>query len=299
MSSSPKRSLQSWWSPAKKWLASHGSIFNGFLGARGNQWELEESTEEEGEEKRIDEPIPNIEEVEKIIGYTFKEQSLLCQAFIHSSYHSHKYESYERLEYVGDSVLNLMITKQQYSMYPDLPPGLLSPLRAANVDTEKLARVAVRHKFHKFLRHSQPILRKRISIFIDALPNYPIHSHGLIAAPKVLADVVESTIGAVFIDSNASLDKTWEVTKTLLEPIITPEMLETNPVKKLKEMCQKHKLKVELVDLWAKNRTCEVLVDNQYRGRGKCLQKKEVALNRAASEAYDEVLRVLGDTKSS
>ncbi|CAH9115757.1 unnamed protein product [Cuscuta epithymum] len=276
MSSSPKRSLQSWWSPAKKWLASHGSIFNGFLGARGNQWELEESTEEEGEEKRIDEPIPNIEEVEKIIGYTFKEQSLLCQAFIHSSYLSHKCESYERLEYVGDSVLNLMITKQQYSMYPDLPPGLLSPLRAANVDTEKLARVAVRHKFHKFLRHSQPILRKR-----------------------VLADVVESTIGAVFIDSNASLDKTWKVTKTLLEPIITPEMLETNPVKKLKEMCQKHKLKVELVDLWAKNRTCEVLVDNQYRGRGKCLQKKEVALNRAASEAYDEVLRVLGDTKSS
>lgn len=85
-----------------------------------------------------------------------------------------------------------------------------------------------------------------------------------------------------------------QVTKTLLEPIITPEMLEANPVRKLFEICQKHKLKVQLIDLWAQNKTCEVLVDNQFRGRGKCLQKKEVALNRAASEVYNEVVNVLG-----
>ncbi|VFQ89461.1 unnamed protein product [Cuscuta campestris] len=297
-SSSQLRSLQSLWSPAKKWIASYGSIFNNFLGARGNPWELKESTRhEQGEELRIDESIPNIGEIEKIIGYNFNEQSLLCQAFTHSSYHK-KCESYERLEYVGDSVLNLMITQQQFLMYPNLPPGMLSPLRAANVDTEKLARVAVKHRFHKFLRHNKPVLQKRINLFLGALPKYPLHSHGLIAAPKVLADVVESTIGAVFIDSNASLDKTWEITKALLDPIITPEMLETNPVKKLNEICQKHKLKVQLIDLWAQNRTCEVLVGSQFRGRGKCLQKKEVALNRAANEAYDELVRVLGCAKS-
>nr|GMC81646.1 ribonuclease 3-like protein 3 isoform X1 [Ipomoea batatas]GMC88277.1 ribonuclease 3-like protein 3 isoform X1 [Ipomoea batatas] len=281
--------LQSFWSPAKKWLASYGFIFNDFLGTKGNQWELKESLQEPGELMTES----NIEEVEKIIGYNFNDKSLLCQAFTHISYHPNCV-SYERLEYLGDSVINLMITKQQISTYPDLPPGLLSPLRAANVDTEKLARVAVKHKFHKYLRYKQPKIKKRINIFIDALPNYPLHSHGLIAAPKVLADVVESTVGAVFIDSNASLDKTWKVTKTLLEPIITPEMLEANPVRKLFEICQKHKLKVQLIDLWAQNRTCEVLVDNQFRGRGKCLQKKEVALNRAASEVYNEVVNVLG-----
>ncbi|KAJ8554526.1 hypothetical protein K7X08_025204 [Anisodus acutangulus] len=50
-----------------------------------------------------------------------------------------------------------------------------------------------------------------IQLFINALPEYPLHSHGLINAPKVFVDVVESTIGAVFIDSNSSIDTTLEV----------------------------------------------------------------------------------------
>ena len=51
----------------------------------------------------------------------------------------------------------------------------------------------------------------QIQAFITALAQYPSHSHGLIDAPKVLVDVVESTIGAVFIDSNSSIDTTWKV----------------------------------------------------------------------------------------
>lgn len=54
-------------------------------------------------------------------------------------------------------------------------------------------------------------LYSQIQSFINALPEYPLHSHGLINAPKVLADVVESNLGAVFIDSNSSIDTTWEV----------------------------------------------------------------------------------------
>ncbi|KAJ8554527.1 hypothetical protein K7X08_025205 [Anisodus acutangulus] len=54
------------------------------------------------------------------------------------------------------------------------------------------------------------ITEDKIQSFINALPEYPLHSHGLINAPKVLADVVESTIGAVFIDSNSSIDTTLE-----------------------------------------------------------------------------------------
>lgn len=51
----------------------------------------------------------------------------------------------------------------------------------------------------------------QIQEFVAALPKYPLHSNGLIDVPKVLADVVESTIGAIFIDSNSSLETTWEV----------------------------------------------------------------------------------------
>lgn len=109
-----------------------------------------------------DEISQNVEEVQKIIGYDFNDRNLLRQAFTHPSCHKDCI-SYERLEYVGDSVLNLMITKQQFFKYPNLPPGLLSPLRAANVDTEKLARAAVKHSFHKYLRHEKPILTRRVS----------------------------------------------------------------------------------------------------------------------------------------
>lgn len=240
--------------------------------------------------------LQDLEEVERIIGYSFNNRSLLYQAFTHPSYHR-DCVSYERLEYVGDSVLNLFITKEQFSKYPDLPPGLLTPLRAANVDTEKLARVAVRHNFHSYIRFGTPVYRKRIQAFIDALPKHPLHSHGLINAPKVLADVVESTIGAVFVDSNYSIDTTWEVASDLMKPIITPEMLEKNPVKKLNEICQKHKLKVKVMDLWSQEGTYKVFVDNKLRGTGTCHAKKETALNRAANDAYNEVLLILGPKK--
>ncbi|XP_055824571.1 ribonuclease 3-like protein 3 [Solanum dulcamara] len=266
-------------------LQKYGAVLNRFLpGILAN--------EEVTKRALQDEISKNVEEVQKIIGYDFNDPNLLRQAFTHPSYHKDCI-SYERLEYVGDSVLNLMITKQQFFKYPNLPPGLLSPLRAANVDTEKLARAAVKHSFHKYLRHEKPILTRRIQSFINVLPEYPLHSHGLINAPKVLADVVESTIGAVFIDSNSSIDTTWEVAKTLLEPIITPEMLQTNPVKKLYETCQKHKLKVRVVDMWSHDGSFEVFVDNEMRGKGMCHVKKEIALNRAANKAYNEVIGML------
>lgn len=108
------------------------------------------------------ESLPSLEEVEKIIGYSFKNQSLLQQAFTHQSY-QHKCESYERLEFVGDSVLNLLITRQQFNMYPNLPPGMLSPLRSANVDTEKLARVAIKYDLLKYLRHNNRKLSQQVS----------------------------------------------------------------------------------------------------------------------------------------
>lgn len=108
------------------------------------------------------EALPRLQEVEEILGYTFKNSDLLEEAFTHASYQE-KCLSYERLEYVGDSVLNILITKEQYFLYPNFPPGVLSSLRSANVDTEKLARVAVKNKLHKYLRLRQPVLRKQVS----------------------------------------------------------------------------------------------------------------------------------------
>lgn len=71
-------------------------------------------------------------------------------------------------------------------------------------------------------------------------------------------------------------------------------MLQANPVKKLYEICQKKKLSVRLVDLWRREGTYEVFINNQLRGTGKCREKKEIALNRAANNAYNELVRTIG-----
>ncbi|KAL7142287.1 hypothetical protein ABFS83_08G114000 [Erythranthe nasuta] len=259
--------MGSWWgsffSPANTYrrrLRRYGYILSSYL--KGNE-NVDVVLQMEAETKSLQ----SLEEVEKMIGYNFKNRSLLNEAFTHPSYRKNC-TSYERLEYIGDSVLNLLIAKEQFSKYPNLPPGLLTPLRAANVDTEKLARVAIQHNFHRYIRLGTPVLKK-----------------------QVLADVVESTVGAVFVDSDYSIDTTWEVASYLMEPIITPEMLEKNPVKKLFEICQKYKLKVRLVDQWSQEGTYKVFVDNQLRGKGMCREKKEIALNRAANDAYKEVFR--------
>lgn len=121
--------------------------------------------DEEGTSSFTAEPLACLGEVENIIKYSFKDKSLLRQAFTHASY-QYKCDSYDRLEFVGDSVLGLLITRHQFSMYPNLSPGFLSILRAANVDTEKLARVAVNHNLHKYLRHRNHNLSKQVSYSI-------------------------------------------------------------------------------------------------------------------------------------
>ncbi|KAL7185837.1 hypothetical protein ACSBR2_027740 [Camellia fascicularis] len=246
--------------------------------------------EDEEESESMTELFPSLDEVEQIIGYNFKDKSLLRRAFTHSTYRD---ESYERLEYLGDSVLNLLIARRDYFGYPDLPPGRLTRLRAVNVDTEKLARVAVKHDLYKYLRHKKPLLDGQIREFMDAISEYPFHSNGLIDAPKDLADIVESTIGAIFIDSNSSLDTTWKVIKSLLEPRITLTMLQAHPVTKFYELCQKHRFKVQFVDLWKESGAIEVFVDNKFVGKGTYSPKKLIALNRAANNAYNVTVKNL------
>lgn len=119
--------------------------------------------EKDGDEDEEEAWKKNLEEVEEIVGYKFNDPNLLRQAFTHSSYRSEC--SYERLEYMGDSVLNQLITKEHYFLYPELPPGKLTPLRAFNVDTEKLARVAIKYNLHKYLRHRKPLLEGQVSRF--------------------------------------------------------------------------------------------------------------------------------------
>lgn len=85
--------------------------------------------------------------------------------------------------------------------------------------------------------------------------------------------------------------------KTLLEPIITPATIGTHPVTMLYQFCQKRNLKVKFVDLWKESTAFDVLVDDQHVGRGVCGLKKEIACNRAAKNAMDNIGRIFGESR--
>ncbi|CAN6342542.1 unnamed protein product [Urochloa humidicola] len=89
--------------------------------------------------------------VERLLGYRFRDRALLEEALTHQSF-SDSVTSYQRLEFVGDAALGLAFSNFLYLTNPTLGPGALSTLRAANISTEKLARVAVRHDLYPLLR---------------------------------------------------------------------------------------------------------------------------------------------------
>ncbi|KAG8377861.1 hypothetical protein BUALT_Bualt08G0077500 [Buddleja alternifolia] len=251
----------------------------------------------EDEEKLDEKSWKNnlVEKIKEITGYEFRNPNLLRQAFTHYSYLDGDKTctaSYERLEYMGDAVLSFFMAKEHFMKYPDLPPGQLTKLRAANVDNEKLARVALKYELHKFLRHKKPLLGGQIKEFEEAIVNYPLHSSGLIDAPKALADVVESMVGAIYIDSN-SIDTTCKILENLLQPMITPSILHAHPVTMLYEICQKNKVKLETKDLWEETGEIVFVVDGEFVGHGKFRAKRQVAKFRAAYDAYHKILRKL------
>ncbi|NLK37394.1 MAG: ribonuclease III, partial [Epulopiscium sp.] len=88
----------------------------------------------------------NFEEFEKRIGYSFSDKNTLKLAFTHSSYsNEHKkgiHENNERLEFLGDAVLDMVVSEYMYRIFPDMPEGELTKLRAGVVCEESLAHLA-------------------------------------------------------------------------------------------------------------------------------------------------------------
>lgn len=119
--------------------------------------------------------------LQKNIGYNFKDEKLRSLAFVHSS--ADMGESYERLEFLGDAVLELTVSELLFGQRPDFSEGQLTKTRAALVNEAALAGVARELSFCDFL----------------VLGRGERNSGGA-EKPSILSDVVEALIGAVYID---------------------------------------------------------------------------------------------------
>ncbi|MEI6169526.1 MAG: ribonuclease III [Candidatus Saccharibacteria bacterium] len=131
--------------------------------------------------------VYNKEEVEKIIDVTFENDDLIKTACTHRSYlNEHRStvtEHNERLEFLGDAVLELVVTDFLYLTYPDKPEGELTSWRAALVKTESLAELADQLKVGQFLLMSRGEAKS-----------------GGRTRMALLANLVEAIIGAIYLD---------------------------------------------------------------------------------------------------
>ncbi|GMH17328.1 hypothetical protein Nepgr_019169 [Nepenthes gracilis] len=219
--------------------------------------------------------------LEGSLNIKFKDRSLLVEAITHASRPSSGVSCYQRLEFVGDAVLDHLITRHLFFTYTDLPPGRLTDLRAAAVNNENFARVAVKHKLHVHLRHGSSALERQILDFVkevhDELSKPGFNSFGLgdCKAPKVLGDIVESIAGAIFLDSGRDTSVVWRVFQPLLHPMVTPETLPMHPVRELQERCQQQAEGLEYKATRNGNlATVEVYVDGVSIGMAQNPQKK-------------------------
>lgn len=106
-------------------------------------------------------------EFESHIGYYFTDRSYLLQAMTHASYSQNRLtDCYQRLEFLGDAVLDYLITRHLYEDPRQHSPGALTDLRSALVNNTIFASLAVRHGFHKYFRHLSPGLNEVIDRFV-------------------------------------------------------------------------------------------------------------------------------------
>ena len=111
---------------------------------------------------------------EEKIGYVFNNKELLLEAFTHPSYSDNTITgSYQRLEFLGDAVLDFLVTLHIYDHSSDkLTPGELTDLRSALVNNHTFASVAVDNGYHKYCKEYSPELFSTIGGFVEGLKEY-------------------------------------------------------------------------------------------------------------------------------
>jgi ribonuclease-3 len=214
----------------------------------------------------------------------FDDINLLVTAFTHRSYlNEHKktaLEHNERLEFLGDAVLDLVVTEYLYSTYSE-PEGILTNWRSALVRTESISAAASREGFEPLLRLSRG--EKRGS---------------LRARQQILANTYESVVGALYLDKGYEAAKAY-ITKTLLPTF--EEILKAgswlDPKSRLQETVQNkegftpvYKVISEEGPDHDKMFVIGVFVDNNLKGQGSgpSKQSAQVAAATDALKHYAE-----------
>ncbi len=206
--------------------------------------------------------------LEKTVHYVFKNKGLLHEAITHSSWFNEKKGSRqsqnEKLEYLGDAILNSVISILLYKRYRERDEGFLSNARSSLVKRETLTEIANKIDLWKHMAYG------------NGENNVPEES-------KVLSNMLESLIGAIYLDGG--MRKVTKVIKEFFLPYFNEEKLtEKNPKNILQEYSQKqwgllpkYKFTRKIKEGFA----VSVHVGKEFRAKGTGKSKKEAEQNAA------------------
>lgn len=196
--------------------------------------------------------LDGYDKFEQSIGYHFRDRSYLLQALTHASYFPNTItDCYQRLEFLGDAVLDYLITRHLYEDARMHSPGELTDLRSALVNNTIFASLAVRHGFHRYFRFLSPGLQEVVERFIRIqedsghalveeylVAEYECEEVEDVEVPKALGDVFESVAGAIFLDSGMSLDAVWNVYYKMMQKEIEQfsDKVPKSPIRELLEL---------------------------------------------------------------
>lgn len=216
--------------------------------------------------------MEDLSKLEDALKYRFKRRELLLEALTHSSYSvdAKKRTQNEKLEFLGDAVLNLVITIILLKKFKDKDEGFLSNARATLVRRETLTEIGKSMNLDSFIRYENGIS--------------PYDS-------KLVSNMLEALFGAVYLDGG--LRKVKSVIRRLFLPYLSDERLSLkNPKNLLQEFTQKHLGLLPRYRSYKRGKkgfSVICVVDKVYRARGVGRTKKE-----AEMEAAKRVLSLIG-----
>jgi ribonuclease-3 len=220
---------------------------------------------------------------QKDLGISFHQESLLEQAFVHLSYLNENpgfaRPSNERLEFLGDAILNFIVTEKLYEEFPQLPEGELTEIRAALVCRDTLAELASSLKLGDWL-----------------LLGRGEEANGGRAKESNLANAIEALIGALYLDQGIAKARRFILRqlKRELEKIKAGK-IPPNYKALVQELIQGQKKPTPVYRLveatgpdHSKQFTAEILVEGEALGKGVGKSKK-VAESQAARAAWEKL----------
>ncbi|TPX32589.1 hypothetical protein SmJEL517_g04306 [Synchytrium microbalum] len=219
-----------------------------------------------------------VDEVQEFIGYKFNSPGWLIEALTHATAADAKFNSYQRLEFLGDAVLGYLAVRYFFYAYHEADPAQLSDCKDASVCNSFLANIAVSASMQTWLRHMSAPLSHGLQSYKDELIASRDRANSLsqqggnrvlqqdvrgdtddalrywedLDTPKAASDMVEAILGAVFVDSKLSTNAVWKVMQKIwlpwVEVYIKPTTVKRIALRVLSEEllklgCVEHKVK--------------------------------------------------------